>query len=91
MAQRGHAKGRLPPVNPAPKKSPTAELNRGRSDGLPLAEGRHDSSRGRVSQEAERLTEQWILTFLEAPPLVDVELMRMVLAEHEARAEEDPP
>ncbi|WP_263972982.1 hypothetical protein [Brevundimonas goettingensis] len=44
-----------------------------------------------MSQEAERLTEQWILTFLEAPPLVDVELMRMVLAEHEARAEEDPP
>ncbi len=44
-----------------------------------------------MSQEAERLTEQWILTFLEAPPLVDVELMRMVLAEHGTPADEDPP
>ena len=78
-------------VNPALKKSPKAKLNRRGSGGLPVPEGRHDSSRGTVSQEAERLIDQWILTFLEAPPLVDVELMRMVLAEHETRADENPP
>jgi hypothetical protein len=44
-----------------------------------------------MSQEAERLIDQWILKFLEPPPLVDVELMRLVLAEHETRADEDPP
>jgi hypothetical protein len=46
---------------------------------------------GYVSHEADEMTERWIMTFLEAPPLVDVELMRMVLAEHEGRADEDPP
>lgn len=35
--------------------------------------------------ETNRLIEHWILTFCEPPPLIDVELMRRVLAEHEAR------
>lgn len=33
--------------------------------------------------ETERLIERWIIAFCEAPPLVDAELMRMVLAQYE--------
>ncbi len=44
-----------------------------------------------MDKDETALVERWILTFLEAPPLIDVELMALVLAEHEARAEEDPP
>lgn len=38
-----------------------------------------------MSEEIERLVERWILTFCEPPPLVDPELMRLVLAEHEGK------
>jgi len=35
--------------------------------------------------KADGLIERWILAFCEPPPLVDAELMRRVLADHEAR------
>ena len=38
--------------------------------------------------DAERLLERWILTFCEPPPLIDVELMTQVLAEHTAKCED---
>ncbi|HEY1224432.1 MAG TPA: hypothetical protein VGE54_04310 [Brevundimonas sp.] len=38
-----------------------------------------------MDADGERLLERWILAFCEPPPLIDVELMRRVLAEHEAR------
>lgn len=44
-----------------------------------------------MDQETTALVERWILTFLEAPPLIDVELMRTVLAEHQSSAKEPPP
>lgn len=34
--------------------------------------------------DTEKLIERWIIAFCEPPPLVDVELMRRVLADHEA-------
>jgi hypothetical protein len=36
-----------------------------------------------MTDDLDRLTEQWILTFCEAPVLVDPELMRRVLADYE--------
>lgn len=36
-----------------------------------------------MDDDLERLTELWILTFCEAPVLVDAELMRRVLADYE--------
>jgi hypothetical protein len=41
-----------------------------------------------MDQETRALVQRWILTFLEAPPLIDAELMRTVLAEHEIRTKE---
>jgi hypothetical protein len=38
-----------------------------------------------MNEEIERLVERWILAFCEPPPLVDPELMRLVLAEHEGK------
>ncbi len=38
-----------------------------------------------MDNETNRLIERWILAFCEPPPLIDAELMRRVLAEHEAR------
>ena len=38
-----------------------------------------------MDSETKRLIERWILTFCEPPALIDAELMRRVLAEHEAR------
>ncbi|WP_327448863.1 hypothetical protein [Brevundimonas sp.] len=38
-----------------------------------------------MDDEAERLVERWILAFCEPPPLVDPELMRRMLADHETR------
>lgn len=43
-----------------------------------------------MDQETTALVERWILTFLEPPPLLDAELMRTVLAEHESRSWEPP-
>ena len=37
-----------------------------------------------MDPDAKRLMERWIIAFCEPPPLVDVELMRRVLAEHES-------
>ena len=37
-----------------------------------------------MTNEERELLDQWILTFLEAPPVVDPELMRRLLAEHDA-------
>lgn len=44
-----------------------------------------------MDQETTALVQRWMLTFLEAPPLIDVELMRTVLAEHERGLEEQCP
>ena len=38
-----------------------------------------------MSEDTDRLVDRWILAFCEPPPLVDAELMRLVLAEHDAR------
>ena len=38
--------------------------------------------------ETEKLIQRWIIAFCEAPVLVDPELMRIVLADEEARREE---
>ncbi|CAN5146029.1 hypothetical protein BH09PSE1_BH09PSE1_21270 [soil metagenome] len=37
-----------------------------------------------MNEETARLVDRWIITFLEAPPFVDAELLARVLAEHEA-------
>ncbi|CAN5314183.1 hypothetical protein BH10PSE1_BH10PSE1_00310 [soil metagenome] len=37
-----------------------------------------------MNEETSRLVDRWIITFLEAPPFLDVELMTRLLAEHEA-------
>lgn len=39
----------------------------------------------------ERLLERWIITFCEAPPLLDTELMRRLLAEVGETREEATP
>ena len=44
-----------------------------------------------MDQEQTALIKRWIQTFSEPPPLVDVELMRIVLAEHEGSAREKSP
>lgn len=38
-----------------------------------------------MDDEADRLVERWILAFCEVPPVVDPELMRRLLAEHDAK------
>lgn len=40
-----------------------------------------------MTNEERELLDQWILTFLEAPAVVDPELMRRLLAEHDATQE----
>lgn len=35
------------------------------------------------SAEIDRLVERWILAFCEAPPLLDADLMRAVLAQYD--------
>jgi hypothetical protein len=44
-----------------------------------------------MNEETSRLLDRWIITFLEAPPFVDEELLARVLAEHEAQTETKPP
>ena len=41
-----------------------------------------------MSHDADDLLDRWILTFCEPPPLIDPELMRALLAEHEAKRED---
>lgn len=41
-----------------------------------------------MTDDAVRLLERWILAFCEPPPLIDVELMTRMLAEHEGRRED---
>ncbi len=38
-----------------------------------------------MEDETERLVERWILAFCEPPPLIDAELMRRMLADHDAK------
>lgn len=38
-----------------------------------------------MTDEERALVEQWILIFCEAPPVIDVELMRRLIAEHQAK------
>lgn len=38
-----------------------------------------------MDSETDELIARWILAFCEPPPPVDADLMRQVLAEHEAR------
>jgi hypothetical protein len=44
-----------------------------------------------MNDETSRLLDRWIITFLEAPPFVDAELLARVLAEHEAQQPEQKP
>lgn len=44
-----------------------------------------------MDQEQTALIKRWIQAFSEPPPLVDVELMRAVLAEHEGQSREQAP
>ena len=44
-----------------------------------------------MDQEQTALIKRWIQAFSEPPPLVDVELMRAVLADVEARPETTTP
>lgn len=41
-----------------------------------------------MDDETLALAERWMLTFCEAPPLLDPELMRAVLADHERQKQE---
>ncbi len=43
-----------------------------------------------MDAETECLIQRWIIAFCETPVLVDAELMRIVLADVEARTEEPP-
>lgn len=43
-----------------------------------------------MDNETRALVQRWIIAFCEAPVLIDVELMRQVLNEVEARAGERP-
>ena len=43
-----------------------------------------------MTNEERELLDRWILTFLEPPPVVDPELMRRLLAEHDATQAERP-
>ncbi len=42
-----------------------------------------------MDDETETLVRRWILTFCEAPVLIDKELMRRVLADAEAKSAEN--
>ncbi|MFN3352907.1 MAG: hypothetical protein ACK4Z5_04795 [Brevundimonas sp.] len=41
-----------------------------------------------MDDDTRALAERWLLTFCEAPPLLDAELMRAVLADHERQNQE---
>ncbi|CAN5249421.1 hypothetical protein BH10PSE2_BH10PSE2_01500 [soil metagenome] len=43
-----------------------------------------------MSHDADDVVQRWILAFCETPPLIDLELMTRLLAEHEARTETRP-
>ena len=45
----------------------------------------------RQTDEERALVEQWILIFCEAPPVIDVELMRRLIAEHQAEPQGAAP
>ncbi|WP_312735374.1 hypothetical protein [Brevundimonas sp.] len=44
-----------------------------------------------MTDEERALVEQWILIFCEAPPVIDVELMRRLIAEHQAEPQGAAP
>ena len=37
-----------------------------------------------MTEEERQLVDRWIVTFCEAPPVIDAELMRRLIAEQEA-------
>ena len=43
-----------------------------------------------MDRDTETLVQRWIVAFCEGPVLVDPELMRPLLAEHDARGAPDP-
>ncbi|MEE2848759.1 MAG: hypothetical protein VX561_02695, partial [Pseudomonadota bacterium] len=43
---------------------------------------------GRMTEEERQLVDRWIVTFCEAPPVIDAELMRRLIAEQEATQKE---
>ncbi len=43
-----------------------------------------------MTDEERSLMEQWILRFCEPPPVIDAELMRRVIAEHQAEPQGGP-
>ena len=43
---------------------------------------------GRMTEEERQLVDRWIVTFCEAPPVIDAELMRRLIAEQEATQQE---
>jgi hypothetical protein len=44
-----------------------------------------------MTEEERQLVDQWIVTFCEAPPVVDAELMRRLIAEQETMQQEAQP
>jgi hypothetical protein len=44
-----------------------------------------------MTEEERQLVDQWIVTFCEAPPVVDAELMRRLIAEQETMQLEAQP
>ena len=41
-----------------------------------------------MTEEERQLVDRWIVTFCEAPPVIDAELMRRLIAEQEATQKE---
>ncbi|NSX34211.1 hypothetical protein HTK96_12620 [Brevundimonas vesicularis] len=41
-----------------------------------------------MTEEERQLMDRWIVTFCEAPPVIDAELMRRLIAEQEATQQE---
>ncbi|WP_312595208.1 hypothetical protein [Brevundimonas sp.] len=44
-----------------------------------------------MTDEERDLVEQWIMIFCEAPPVIDAELMRRLIAEHQAEPQGAQP
>jgi len=73
-------------VHRAPKKPPTAKLNPAHGGAVGFGNVRWTTVPEyalTALDDLDRPTERWILTFLEGPALLDPDLMRRVLDEHE--------
>jgi hypothetical protein len=44
-----------------------------------------------MTEEERQLVDRWIVTFCEAPPVIDAELMRRLIAEQETTQQEAKP